>query len=165
MAKFVLSLLAATALFPPAQATQVNPRACALGYDKRNFLLRVPAAADEILLFTVLDKPCLGPVIIRLAAATAIYPGSSARITLRARCTATGGYANPCTQGQLIHPIGNIARLAGNTGGLWETHSYEFIIEHQKQGIWKYELLLNADRDGSKGFVRERTMVVEAYPE
>jgi hypothetical protein len=165
MIKLGFSLLTAFLLFSPAQATQVNSRLCALGYDKRDFLLRVPTSTETALLFTTLDKPCLGPVIIRLSVATAVYPGSFVKVTLRARCTATGGYANSCTQGQLIHPLGNVANLAGNTGGLWETHSYEFIIEHQKPGIWKYELMLNADRDGGKGFVRERTMVVEAFPE
>ena len=157
--------VAGIALSASASATQISPKICAIGYDKRDFVVDVPTTSDTALMFTTIDKPCEGPVLVRLTVTTSVQKGSSVKVTLRARCSRTNGYANACAVGQLIYPLGNEAILSANVGPKWETHSYEFIIEHQKPGRWKYELMLDPDNSAATGKVGARTMVVEAHPD
>jgi hypothetical protein len=159
----VLTLLLAASA--SAEATQISPAVCAMGYDKRDFVVEVANNAEASLMFTILDKPCTGPVLARFGTTTAVEAGSNVSITFRARCMATNGYANACTPGQVMKPMGNFVTLVNTTSNRWETHSYEFIIEHQKPGQWKYELMIEPDKTAAHAFVKTRTMVVEAHPE
>lgn len=167
MCRLAFVFLVAIAMFTPASATQINPTICAIGYDKRGVSLEVPKSTDTVLMFVILDKPCDGPVIVRFAVTTATKRNSvvTVTVTLRARCMETGGYTNPCAVGRLLYPLGNVAYLTANAGARRETHSYEFVIEHQKAGKWKYDLMLAADPGDGIGHIGSRTMVVEAHPE
>jgi hypothetical protein len=165
MKKLALFVLPGMLFTIPALATQIDPAICALGYDKRDFKLEVPKSIDAPLMFTVLDKPCDGPVLIRFTTETFTDGTRNIKVTLRTRCMVDSAYVDGCIPGQLLYPQGNVASLVVGTQGGRTSHSFEFIIEHQTRGKWKYELMLNADHKDGKGYVRNRSMVVEAHHE
>jgi hypothetical protein len=165
MKKFFCLVVAGWMMSTSAAATQIDPAMYALGFDKRDFKLNVPKFIDAAFLFTVLDKPCERPVLIRFTAETITDGTRNIKVTLRTRCMIDSTYVDGCIPGQLLYPQGNVARLAVGIQSGRTTHSFEFIVEHQTRGKWKYELMLNADQKDGKGYVRNRSMVVEAQSE
>jgi hypothetical protein len=125
MNRILLVVFGWIALLAPASATQLNRNICAIGYDKRGFTLDVPKTSESALMFTILDKPCDGPALVRFVVTAVIEKDAEVTVTLRARYMETGGYANACPVGGLMYPLGNIAYLTGNVSTRRETHSYD----------------------------------------
>lgn len=80
-------------------------------------------------------------------------------LDMRATCTATGGYSNPCTVGSTFYASpGHTFAQNGPTS--FGTRSVQQVFTALKRGVWKFEVLPGGNNSANLQF---RTFTVQSF--
>ena len=88
-----------------------------------------------------MDKSCRGAVLVRFAASLALPAGDDTiSATAIARCVGHGGYANACSEGDVLIGVpddNGVQRTAGSGSGK-PVRAAQWIYSDLKPGVWKF---------------------------
>jgi hypothetical protein len=146
----------------PLIVGQASGGGCRMGYDTETATLVPPddSTPDNIPAGSVtITKPCQGAVLGEFTSETTTSGSGFLHIDMRATCTGTGGFTNPCTVGQQVFASPGHTFLQ-NVLESTQTHAMTMVWTGLKRGIWRFEVLPGGNGTGFLGF---RTFVVEAF--
>jgi hypothetical protein len=120
-----------------------------------------------------MSKPCRGPVLGEFTAELfATVDGTMAEGAMIATCIGTGGFSNPCTDGEVVVPDPEGMLLAYNlfetdptTDTEAETRSLSAVWRDLRPGRWRFDVYVAGDGPGDEAslHVRWRVFHVEAF--
>jgi hypothetical protein len=137
---------------------------CRIGFDTQTNVLTPPddSTSDNVPAGTVnLTKQCQGAVVAVFSSeVNASAAGEFIHLDMRATCTGTGGFTNPCTVGQIVfgqpgHTFFQNAAVSGI-----QVHSMTMVFPGLRRGLWRFEVLPGGN---GTAFVDFRTFTVQAF--
>ena len=136
---------------------------CRMGYDTQTTTNVPPddSVSDNTPAASVMiTKPCAGAVIGQFTSEASTPTASDfIHIDMRATCTGTGGFANPCTVGQQVFASPGHTFFK-NGAASFATSSVNMVWSGLRKGVWRFEVLPGGNNTANLQF---RTFHVEAF--
>lgn len=136
---------------------------CAAGYDTETGTNVPPddSTTDNVPAATVsLKKKCRGFVVGRFTSETSTpNAGDFIHIDMRATCTGTGGFTNPCVVGQQAFASPGHTFFHNGPGEFQDT-AVQMVWSNLPPGVWAFDVLPGGNNSANLQF---RSFVVQAF--